>query len=301
MRRFTETSKWDDEDFLSLPPIHKLVFLFMYDKCDNAGFFTVSPTLHPMLLGITKDEYLGAIEGLMRGCLGANEKSGSKKVFILDFLHNQRNIPLNPKNNAHRQIVELIRSNSKEFDLNTITGHLGAIEGLTSPTGIVKVKVEVEEGGEGGNRNSNLVSRVIDVLNEVTDSNFRHSTKSNVKFIQARINEGYTFEDFKEVIVHKNAQWKDDPKMRSYLRPETLFGSKFESYLQETKKNVSSDPEIKYQKLKARGFKNLSKEDIIWVFNYQHRTPSSYSDYPKDELIGERGEYYTQEEIERLF
>lgn len=151
------------------------------------------------------------------------------------------------------------------------------------------------------NKNSDLVIQIVRVLNEVTESDFRPSSKATSKLISARINDGYSFDELKDVILHKTAQWKNDPKMKSYLRPETIFGSKFESYLQEAKKNISDDPETKYQRLKARGFKNVSKEEIIWVFNYQHRTPSSYSDYPKDELIGERGEYYTQEEIERLF
>ncbi len=149
--------------------------------------------------------------------------------------------------------------------------------------------------------NSVLVRDIVRVLNQATQSDFRPSSKSTSRLIGARINDGYTFDDFNSVILHKTAQWKNDPKMKIYLRPETLFGSKFESYLQEAKKNISDDPETKYQILKSRGFKNISKEEIIWVFNYQHRTPSSYSDYPKDELIGERGEYYTQEEIERLF
>lgn len=302
MRRFTETSKWDDEDFLSLPPIHKLVFLFMYDKCDNAGFFTISPTLHPMLLGITKDEYLGAIKGLSRGYQGAKEKSDSKKVFLISFLHIQRNVPLNPSNKAHKQIVDIIKLNAKEFDMNTITDNLGAIEGLESPTGIVKVKVKVNKGGVGENEYVGVFAKsIIKYLNEVTGSSFKHKTAATLKHILARVNEGYTEDDFKQVIDFKNAEWKNKPEMVQYLRPETLFSSKFESYIQAAKKAVSNDPETKYQLLKERGFKTLSKEDIIWVFNYQHRTPSSYSDYPKNELIGERGEYYTQEEIDELF
>ncbi len=158
-----------------------------------------------------------------------------------------------------------------------------------------------KENKEKDTKNSDLVIQIVRVLNEVTESDFRPSSKATSKLILARINDGYSFDELKDVILHKTAQWKNDHKMKSYLRPETIFGSKFESYLQEAKKNISDDPETKYQRLKARGFKNVSKEEIIWVFNYQHRTPSSYSDYPKDELIGERGEYYTQEEIEQLF
>ena len=51
------------------------------------------------------------------------------------------------------------------------------------------------------------------------------------RLIKARLNEGYTINDFKAVIDKKAEEWKDDPKMAQYLRPETLFGTKFESYL----------------------------------------------------------------------
>ena len=47
------------------------------------------------------------------------------------------------------------------------------------------------------------------------------------------MSEGFTVEDFKTVIHKKAKQWMDDPKMIKFLRPETLFGSKFEGYLNE--------------------------------------------------------------------
>lgn len=42
-------------------------------------------------------------------------------------------------------------------------------------------------------------------------------------------------EDFEKVIDTKTAQWLNDPIMNKFLRPETLFGPKFESYLNEGK------------------------------------------------------------------
>ena len=49
--------------------------------------------------------------------------------------------------------------------------------------------------------------------------------------IHARLAEGYTQEDFRAVIDRKCADWLADARMVEYLRPETLFGTKFESYL----------------------------------------------------------------------
>ena len=71
---------------------------------------------------------------------------------------------------------------------------------------------------------------VLEYLNEKTGSRYRNSNNS-LKHIRARLNENFTVEDCKAVIDKKCQEWKGDPKMEQYLRPETLFGSKFENYL----------------------------------------------------------------------
>lgn len=83
---------------------------------------------------------------------------------------------------------------------------------------------------------------IINYLNDVADKNYRHSTRKTKDLIKARINEGFTIDDFKKVIDIKTKEWKNDKNMNKYLRPETLFGTKFESYLNqntvETKNKV---------------------------------------------------------------
>jgi uncharacterized phage protein (TIGR02220 family) len=70
-------------------------------------------------------------------------------------------------------------------------------------------------------------------FNQETGRNFKALTDKTKKHINARIEEGYIFEDFEKVICYKYKQWKNDDKMKSYIRPETFFGTKFESYLNE--------------------------------------------------------------------
>ena len=72
---------------------------------------------------------------------------------------------------------------------------------------------------------------IIDYLNAKCGTNFKPQTKKTQQLVHARMAEGYTVDDFKTVIDRKSADWKHDPKMCNYLRPETLFGTKFESYL----------------------------------------------------------------------
>lgn len=74
-------------------------------------------------------------------------------------------------------------------------------------------------------------TQIIGRLNEQTGANYRPESKATQTKIHARLAEGYTVEDFVAVIDKKCAEWLNDPKMRAYLRPETLFGPKFEGYL----------------------------------------------------------------------
>lgn len=76
----------------------------------------------------------------------------------------------------------------------------------------------------------------VQLLNDLSGSRFRDTTKSTQKLIHAREKEGYTREDFETVIRHQCKLWGQDTKMQKYLRPETLFGSKFEAYLSDARR-----------------------------------------------------------------
>ena len=77
-------------------------------------------------------------------------------------------------------------------------------------------------------------------LNHTVGKNYKYLDK-NLKPIMARFKEGYTLEDFKQVIDIKTAEWKDSPEFSKYLRPETLFGSKFDGYLNQKPKTIKGE------------------------------------------------------------
>ena len=88
---------------------------------------------------------------------------------------------------------------------------------------------------------------IIDYLNNKTNSNYKYTGKKMLELIKARLNEGFTLEDFKRVIDNKVNSWGNDDKMVKFLRPETLFSNKFESYLNEKvafKKKTTKDLDI---------------------------------------------------------
>jgi uncharacterized phage protein (TIGR02220 family) len=91
--------------------------------------------------------------------------------------------------------------------------------------------------------NVNVIKDIINYLNKKTNSNFKYQTKSTQTKINARLNEGYTFDDFIAVIDKKYNDWINT-EFEKYLCPETLFGTKFEKYLNQkvTKKEVENKP-----------------------------------------------------------
>ena len=72
---------------------------------------------------------------------------------------------------------------------------------------------------------------IIDYLNEKAGTQYRYKSKKTKEKIKARYNVGFAIDDFNKVIDIKCDEWLSDPKMCKYIRPETLFGNKFESYL----------------------------------------------------------------------
>ena len=72
---------------------------------------------------------------------------------------------------------------------------------------------------------------IVDYLNTVCGTGYRSSSKATQRLISARLHDGFTVENFKAVIRTKHSEWANDAKMCKFIRPETLFGTKFDSYL----------------------------------------------------------------------
>ena len=75
-----------------------------------------------------------------------------------------------------------------------------------------------------------VITEIVDYLNEKAHKNYRSNNKTTIRHINARLKEGRTLSDFKQVIDNRCATWLGTD-MEQYLRPSTLFGSKFEDYL----------------------------------------------------------------------
>ena len=77
---------------------------------------------------------------------------------------------------------------------------------------------------------SEVVKEVVAYFNEIAGTNYKPSSGYIKSLIHARVAEGFTVDDFKTVIYKKTKEWRGTDNAK-YIRPQTLFGTKFESYL----------------------------------------------------------------------
>jgi len=122
---------------------------------------------------------------------------------------------------------------------------------------------------------------IIEYLNEKADKQYRYTTPKTRELIKARWNEGFTLDDFKKVIDNKTLEWKNT-KWENYLRPVTLFSTKFESYLNDDpniilrkKKEESKKEEYNIQEF----FDDLEIDYIIELTGNEYNAKKRFNEY----------------------
>ena len=104
-------------------------------------------------------------------------------------------------------------------------GHTCPIQASVSDTDTDTDAVSITD-----NNYIDIIKDIIDYLNLVLNTKYNYKTVNTQKHIRARLKDGYMIDDFKTVIDKKSKEWLGT-NMERYLRPDTLFGTKFESYL----------------------------------------------------------------------
>lgn len=202
-KRYTDSNKWKKEWFRQLPLVYKLVWIYLLDNCDHAGIWEVEWDV----LSIRMKEDIKPTEAYE--CM--KEKitviDAGKKWFIPDFIEFQYG-ELNPNNQVHKSVIQIL----DKYD---------ARQALTCPISGPKQVVASDD-----------VKEVISYFNQVTGSKCKDTTVGNIHPISARLKEGYSVLECKQVILTKYQEWKNDPAMSKYITIETLFRpGKFDKYL----------------------------------------------------------------------
>lgn len=190
-----------------------------------------------------------SLSGLERGCVASNQyfaeflglsKERARKV--VGALAKKGYVESVARYNERGEVVErLLRIKSRPV-VGTDRTPLGesALEVWAEPTTIL-----IQDINTDNNKYSPVLEKqdvvetsvekipyreIVDFMNEKLGTRYKPTSHKTQSCIKARWNEGFRLEDFKRVIENMRIRWRGT-KWEQYLRPETLFGNKFEGYL----------------------------------------------------------------------
>lgn len=175
-------------------------------------------------------QFITSLESLAQKCGKGvsiqNVRTSLKRFEKYDFLTNE-------STNKNR-LITIVNWGFYQFSEDDLTNNPTSNQQATNK--------QLTTNKNDKNDNKEIYSLVIDYLNEKSGKNFKSTTKDIQRFIDGRLKEKFTIEDFKRVIDNKCRDWLNNPKMEEYIRPKTLFAaSNFQGYLNE-KPNITIAP-----------------------------------------------------------
>lgn len=179
-------------------------------------------------------------DDMLSVCGDYDEKIFSK--FVKDENGRYYNERMEAEGIKRRRFVESRQKNFAKTDKETqVESHMNSHMGNHMESRKADhTEVRMENENRNINEDINDIKIIIDYLNSKLKTKYRHTTKSIQSHIRARLREGFTVDDFKTVIDKKKRAWFGT-EWQKYLRPDTLFGSKFQCYLNEIEKERSFD------------------------------------------------------------
>lgn len=150
--RFTHTEKWEDAWFRKSPPLVKLLYLYIIDKCDIAGIWEKDLELAAFVIGADIGAIQGAYEQLSDKLISLDETHNLAR----NFIKRQRNYPLNPENAAHAAIINRLlayRTNLFVKNLLNTPEIKGLTRGYTSP---ISISISISKGKSVSKSKSNI-------------------------------------------------------------------------------------------------------------------------------------------------
>ena len=198
----------------TIPANAKLLYGEITALCNKEGYCWATNGYFAELYDVSETSISKWISSLVKAgyiCLEIDKEKGNTRLIYLKEVYNKTSRPIEEK--LKTPIEEKLKHN------NTIPNT------TNSSTFNIDIKATPLE--------ASIIREIIDYLNSKAGTNYKTTTPKTRTLIKARLKEGFTLDDFYTVIDKKVLLWGKDIKMQAYLRPETLFSPKFESYLNE--------------------------------------------------------------------
>lgn len=220
--RFTDTNKWADTWFSNLKQIEMLLFLYICDNCDIAGFIEINHKRWAFDLNSSTGTIEEALKGLERGIVISKD---GEYLYLRNFLKHQKNLPINPSNPSHRGILKRFQVNSERFDIEDVEEFIkrtskGALKGLQSligkgiGKGKGKGKGNNEEKGGVGEKETDPKKLEFERFNGWVDKTipYLRNIRDQITYEQyCNLTERYNGEQVRKILIDL-ANYKDAPK-----------------------------------------------------------------------------------------
>ena len=190
---------------------------------EDGWFYKTAPSLEEET-GLSNHKQSKIIEELTKSGILEQENKGMpmKRYFRINFQKIEELVFKKDLKNSKPSNEEIEKQGFKNFESKDSKNLNACIEKISNNKEYINNNLNKEL--------NNIYKEAVDYLNEKAGTKYKSTSKNTTKHIKARINDGYTLEDFKIVIDKKCSEWLNTD-MEKYLCPETLFGSKFEKYL----------------------------------------------------------------------
>lgn len=214
---------WTDGDMLKLSRDARLFYIGLWNFVDDCGVIEGDPmTLKARVFpcdNIDVEQLITELESHRKILRYSN---GDKKPWLLI------------KSFINHQVIDRPRKSNNplptEDQMKSIGINVNQLKSVQEGKG--------KEGKGGDIGPTPEIIRLIKMFNDICGTKYESHSKPTVELLSARLAEGYTISDFEQVIRHKYETWGNDPKMREYLRPSTLFRkSHMEDYLNAAKRH----------------------------------------------------------------
>ena len=242
IKRIVDTNFWNDDKVIEyFSPEDKLFMLYLMTNphTTQLGIYSINKKHMSFELGYTIDTINVLLERFENKYKVIRYNDKTREIAIKNYL--KYSIIKGGKPVEDLLIKEINQVKDKtllQYIYNNIYNYSNLNETVKNILYIFNNKNDIQK--QNDNDNDNEVSyhdsyndsskEIIEYLNNKLNSNYRANNKATQKHIKARLQEGFTIDDFKTVIDKQYDKWIGTD-MQQYLRPETLFGTKFESYL----------------------------------------------------------------------
>ena len=222
-RRMVSKTIMQTQKFLRLPLETQALYVHLVINSDDDGIVEAFPVVR--MIGASEDSL-----GLLVIKQFIKPLNQDMVYFITDFNEQNKIRPDRHKPSIHRDLA--IQQLGLEVDGSRLVEPGKVILELKEDCQTIDGQVTDKCLHSIGKDSIGNIpyKEIIDYLNSKTGKNYRDNVQKNRSLIKARWSEGYRLDDFKHVIDNMVKDWSGT-KYAKYLRPETLFGTKFDGYL----------------------------------------------------------------------